>query len=104
MFEKNNQEENEVDEDITPQIRGKKTDKWSGLDVMDKMNTSRARFIFERLSSIVVFRYGWKGFLDKIVHALKKFTEHFLFEYTMTACVILNTIALAFDRYNIPDS
>ena len=49
-----------------------------------------------------VWPKGGKGFYKRARNVLKKIVTNGFFENSMTFCVLINTITLALDRYNIP--
>lgn len=74
---------------------------WSGQDVIGSMNKEKAMAIIEQLNRIRVYKLGWEGKLKRIRRIAKTIARNVIFENFMTLCVIVNTIALTIDRYNI---
>ena len=75
---------------------------WSGQDVLERsLNMEKSDWVIRHLNDVRVWPKGIMGYVKKFRCVLKGLTSHSLFENTMTICVLLNTIAMAMDRYGL---
>ncbi|CDW88937.1 cation channel family protein [Stylonychia lemnae] len=75
--------------------------RWSGQDVlMNSMNDYKALYITSKLNGIRVWPQAW-GFLKQFKNSIKTMVKSPIFENFMLLCVLINTVILAFDRYDI---
>lgn len=54
-----------------------------------------------KLNKVRVWPIGIHGLVKKFRSFLRAFTGHIFFENLMTICVLLNTFAMALDRYGM---
>lgn len=55
------------------------------------------------MNLVRVWPYGNEGQIKRMRVQLKNFVKHPIFDNGMTLCVLLNTIVMAMERYNMPD-
>ena len=68
------------------------------------MNEDRADMIVNKLNNIVIYPKGPSRYIRRFRKTLKRFAMTSFFENFMTMCVVINTITLALDRYDISNS
>lgn len=75
---------------------------WSGQDVLEiGLNNELSEWVVERINAVRVWPYGWFGYLKKARCLLKMIVRHKLFDNLMTLCVLLNTIVMGMEHYNM---
>eukprot|EP00347_Sterkiella_histriomuscorum_P003601 403363663 len=89
-------------------LHKKKNKFWSGQDVLERkpgrkqlIDEERARWVISQLNSIRVWPRGFHGTFKKFRVFLKKIVLSNIFENFMLLSVLINTIVLSADRYNI---
>ena len=68
------------------------------------LNDRKAKNIVTQLNTLRVWPSGLKGFFLRCKALLKKLVVSAFFDNFMTISVVINTVALALDRYQIPPS
>jgi len=78
---------------------------FSGQDVLgEQMNEEKARWVVQKLNSIRVWPRGKYGYLKRGRALLRMLVKSAIFDNFMTFCVLVNTITLGLDRYDISES
>ena len=84
---------------------GKKLDaNWSGQQVLQDCDPNLAVWLTDNLCAVHIWHHGFKGLYENIRYVARKFIISEIVENLMNLLVIINTIALAMDRYRQPDS
>lgn len=77
---------------------------WSGQDVLDVgLTPDQASWVVSFLNPVRVWPYGSYGTFKRYRVSLKKVVKHSFFDNLMTTAVLLNTVVMAMERYNMPD-
>ena len=77
---------------------------WSGQDVLaNNLNMLKSSWVIEKLNKIRVWPKGTHNKLKKSRATLKAFVRTSLFENIMTFSVLINTIGMAMDSYDIAE-
>lgn len=77
---------------------------WSGQDVLEEsLNNDNATMVTKILSKVRVWPKDLAGLLKKARCLLKMFVRTALFDQFMTLSVLINTIVMAMDRYDIDE-
>ena len=85
--------------------RKRKTPVWSGQDVLEIGLTSELTdWVLGKINAVRVWPKGAKGFFKKVRVAMRMVVKHSLFGSLMTFMVLLNTIVMAMQRYNMPQT
>lgn len=85
--------------------RKRKTPLWSGQEVLEiGLNNELSGWVIERINAVRVWPKGFMGFVKKARCLLKMMVKHELFNSLMTFCVLLNTIVMGMDSYNMSES
>jgi hypothetical protein len=75
---------------------------WSGQDVLEiGLTTHLSWWVIAQINGVRVWPFGFKGLLKKAQVALKMIVKSDLFNNSMTLCVLLNTICMGMERYNL---
>lgn len=82
--------------------RKRNTPMWSGQEVLEiGLNNELASWVVERINAVRVWPKGWFEYLKKARVCLKMIVKHKLFDSAMTTCVLLNTIVMGMEHYNM---
>lgn len=82
--------------------RKRRTPKWSGQDVLEiGLNNELSMWVTSRINAVRVWPLGIAGFLKKARVLLKMVVKHSLFGSSMTTCVLLNTVVMGMERYDM---
>lgn len=83
----------------------RKTPMWSGQEVLEiGLNQELSEWVVERINAVRVWPKGFVGTIKKARCLLKMVVKHDLFNNAMTLCVLLNTIVMGMEHYNMaPD-
>jgi hypothetical protein len=80
----------------------KQTPFWSGQDVFpDQMDFQKSTWVVTQLNLIRVWPQGVKGVIKRIRYVLRIIVKHALFDALMTFMVVLNTVTLASEHYDM---
>ena len=80
----------------------KQTPFWSGQDVLpDQMDFQKSTGVATQLNLIRVWPTGAKGIIKRIRYVLRIIVKHAVFDGLMTFMVVLNTITLASEHYDM---
>ena len=75
---------------------------WSGQEVLTtSLSTAHSEWIIARMSQVRVWPKGYWNYVKKVRSCLKMTCMNLVFENMMTLCVIMNTIVMSMDRYDI---
>lgn len=75
---------------------------WSGQDVLEiGLNNELSSWVVERINGVRVWPQGWFRPVKKARCLLKMIVKHKLFDNAMTLCVLLNTIVMGMEHYNM---
>ena len=79
---------------------------WSGQQVLDiSMTIDKSKWILAKMNMLRVWPKGFHNTVKKIRSFIKAFTRLGLFENFLTLCVLINTVVMAMDSYDIkPDT
>lgn len=82
--------------------RKRKTPLWSGQEVLEiGLNNELSMWVIDRINAVRVWPKGFFGYLKKLRCLIKMMVRHELFNSVMTFCVLLNTIVMGMDSYNM---
>ena len=77
---------------------------WSGQDVLDiGLTTSLSWWVIAQINAVRVWPKGVAGPLKKARVLLKMMVTSGLFNNSMTFCVLLNTIIMGMEQYNMDE-
>ena len=80
----------------------KRTPEWSGQVVLDiGLNISKSKWVLKKMSRVRVWPKGFYNFVKKVRCVMKNFVRFSLFENFLTVCVLINTVVMAMDSYDI---
>lgn len=77
---------------------------WSGEDILKNKESHYADVHTGHMSNIKVWRRGYKGYMAKFRHAVKKLMQHPAVFWTYMLFCLINTTILALNRYEQPKS
>ena len=84
--------------------RKRKTPLWSGQDILEiGLTNELSSWIVAKINKVRVWPKGWFGYFKKARCALKYLVKHSLFDSAMTLCVLLNTIVMGMEHYNMDE-
>ena len=84
--------------------RKRKTPLWSGQDILEiGLTNELSSWIVAKINKVRVWPKGWFGYFKKARCALKYLVKHSLFDNAMTLCVLLNTIVMGMEHYNMDE-
>eukprot|EP01022_Parablepharisma_sp_SALTPOND_P016346 TRINITY_DN2382_c0_g1_i1.p1 TRINITY_DN2382_c0_g1~~TRINITY_DN2382_c0_g1_i1.p1 ORF type:complete len:1853 (+),score=104.69 TRINITY_DN2382_c0_g1_i1:61-5559(+) len=86
-----------------PLVKTEKTVEWSGQDVLKKPNPYSTIWFTKELTSLKLWRKGWKGIWAKLKHRIKVIMISKITFGIMTLCALVNTVILATIRYGQPE-
>jgi hypothetical protein len=82
--------------------RKRNTPLWSGQEVLAiGLNNELSEWVIERINAVRVWPKGWFNSVKKARVTLKIIVKHKLFDSAMTSCVLLNTIVMGMEHYNM---
>lgn len=82
----------------------KKMPVWSGQDVLDiGLNLEKSSWVVSKMSKVRVWPKGCFNTVKKVRFIMKSFVRMNLFENFLTLCVLLNTIVMAMNSYDIDE-
>ena len=85
--------------------RKRRTPHWSGQDVLEiGLNNELSMWVTSRINAVRVWPQGMAGFLKKARVLIKMVMKHSLFGSAMTTCVLLNTVVMGMERYNMDEA
>lgn len=85
--------------------RKRKTPLWSGQEVLDiGLNNELSEWVISRINAVRVWPKGLMGTLKKARCLLKMVVKHEMFNSFMTFCVLLNTIVMGMDSYDMSEA
>lgn len=85
--------------------RKRRTPLWSGQDVLEiGLNNELSFWVTSRINAVRVWPQGIAGFLKKARVLCKMVVKHSLFGSAMTTCVLLNTVVMGMERYNMDEA
>ena len=80
----------------------KRTPEWSGQVVLDiGLNISKSKWVIKKMNKLRVWPKGFYNMIKKIRCVMKSFVRFSLFENFLTVCVLINTVVMAMDSYDI---
>lgn len=80
----------------------RKTPMWSGQDVLEVgLNNELSGWVVSRINAVRVWPKGLYNLLKKARVLLKMIVKHKLFDSSMTFAVLLNTIVMGMESYNM---
>ena len=80
----------------------KRQNEWSGQDVLDSgLDMKSSASVLARMNKLRVWPKGFHRPIKKAKSLLKAFIRTSLFENLMTLSVLVNTIGMALDSYDI---
>ena len=80
----------------------KRTPEWSGQVVLDiGLNISKSKWVLKKMGKVRVWPKGFYNFVKKVRCVMKNFVRFSLFENFLTVCVLINTVVMAMDSYDI---
>ena len=83
----------------------RKTPLWSGQDVLDiGLTPTQATWVTSKLNLMRVWPKGLTGLLKRARVLLKDIVKSGFWDNFMTGCVLLNTITMAMERYDMPEA
>jgi hypothetical protein len=75
---------------------------WSGQDVLDSgLNKAKSKWVLKKMNLIRVWPKGLFNTVKKVRCIIKAFVRLSIFENFLTGCVLINTVGMALDRYDI---
>lgn len=75
---------------------------WSGQDVLDVgLNKAKSMWVLAKMNKLRVWPKGFFNIVKKVRAVMKFFIRLSLFENFLTVCVLLNTVGMAMDAYDI---
>jgi len=75
---------------------------WSGQEVLDiNLNIKKSHWVLNQMNAIRVWPKGFFNLVKRFRAFLKMITRLGLFDNFLTACVLINTIVMAMDNYDI---
>ena len=80
----------------------RRTPVWSGQEVLDLgLNIDKSTWVLAKMNKIRVWPKGYYNTVKKARCLLKAFTRLRLFDNFLTLCVLVNTVVMAMDSYDI---
>ena len=80
----------------------RKRPEWSGQDILDlHMNMSKSNWVLGKVNALRVWPKGPYNGIKKAQAILKAFVRTSLFENAMTLSVLINTVGMAMESYDI---
>ena len=77
---------------------------WSGQEVLEtSLNIAKSKIVLTKMNKLRVWPKGIYNAIKKIRCAMKVFIRNSLFENFLTLCVLMNTIVMAMDAYDIDE-
>lgn len=77
---------------------------WSGQEVLqDSLTNEQSKWITMKISAVRVWPKGFMSIVKKVRSMLKMFAMNPFFEHFMTLCVVINTVVMSMDRYDIDE-
>ena len=77
---------------------------WSGQDVLDiGLNMEKSNWVVAKMNKVRVWPKGILNTIKKTRFIMKAFVRTSLFENFLTLCVLVNTIVMAMDSYDIDE-
>ena len=77
---------------------------WSGQEVLlNTLDVPKSKYILKKISKTRVWPKGFYNIVKKFRSMLKAFTRLSIFENSLTACVLMNTVVMAMDSYDIDE-
>ena len=67
-----------------------------------KLDQDKSKWIVTKINKIRVWPHGFFGTLKRMRDKVRKLVKSSFFDNFMIFCVLVNTIILGIDRYNIP--
>ena len=78
---------------------------WSGQEVLDIcLNIQKSKWVIKKMSKLRVWPKGFYNTVKKIRCTMKAFIRLSIFENFLTFSVLVNTVVMAMDSYDIKDS
>lgn len=78
---------------------------WSGQDVLQiGLTTDLAEQVVGQINGVRVWPKGAENLVKKARVSLKRVVKHSLFNSGMTFCVLLNTIVMGMQKYNMDEA
>jgi len=75
---------------------------WSGQEVLDlTLNMKKSGWVLKKMNKLRVWPKGFYNFTKKFRAVLKSIIRFNLFDNFLTACVLMNTIVMGMDAYDI---
>lgn len=75
---------------------------WSGQDVLDlHLNIEKSNWVLTKINKLRVWPKGYYNKVKKIRCLLKYFTRSAIFENAMTLSVLVNTVGMAMESYDM---
>ena len=77
---------------------------WSGQEVLEtSLNVAKSKIILTKMNKLRVWPKGFYNIVKKVRCTMKMFIRWSLFENFLTLCVLINTIGMAMDAYDISE-
>jgi hypothetical protein len=84
--------------------RKRNTPMWSGQEVLEiGLNNELSEWVVERINAVRVWPKGWFNLIKKARVLLKMIVKHKIFDSAMTGCVLLNTIVMGMEHYDMTE-
>lgn len=75
---------------------------WSGQEVLDiGLNMAKSQWILKKVNKLRVWPKGFHNLAKKVRCLLKQFIRLSIFDNFLTLCVLINTVVMAMDSYDI---
>lgn len=82
----------------------KKMPVWSGQDVLDiGLNLEKSSWVLAKMNKVRVWPKGFFNTVKRVRYVMKSFVRLSLFENFLTLAVLINTIVMAMDSYDIDE-
>lgn len=82
----------------------KRTPTWSGQEVLDVgLNTGKSKWVLKKMNKLRVWPKGLYNTIKKARCLLKAFIRVSIFDNFLTLCVLINTIVMAMEAYDIDE-
>ena len=98
------EDKGEVVEEEEEGVKVKPREPWSGQEVLPSSDPYFAVFMTTYMSETRVWKHGWEGTMRQTRSITKLIMMSGIIENLMNLLVMVNTVLLAMDRYDQPDS